>query len=202
MVNKAIAVFGGSFNPPINSHITLAKQIINKFPKIEKLIFVPVSTKYEKTELVSNKHRYNMLQLVCKNEKKIEVSDIELIQKKQLYTIETLDLIKKQYGEGYDIYFVVGTDNLKDFQNWHNPDKILKKYKLLILNRNNDDLEKIILDNKLLNKNRNSLIKADGIDEINLSSTIIRDKIKKGENVEKYIPKQILKYIINNNLYK
>ena len=118
MPKKVIAVFGGSFNPPINSHILLSKQIIENCKMIEKLIFVPVSTKYQKLELESDEHRYNMLKLICENEDKLEVSDIELRQDKQLYTIQTLDLLKKEYKQEYDICFIMGTDNLKELKTW------------------------------------------------------------------------------------
>lgn len=198
---KIIAVFGGSFNPPINSHISLAKQIIEKSKTIEKLVFVPVSTKYQKLELASDEHRYNMLKLICENEDKLEVSDIELRGNKQLYTIQTLDLLKEKYGQEYDIWFVMGTDNLKEIDTWNEPERLLKQYKIIVLERDNDILEDIIKHSKLLTQNKNSLIKIDGINKIDLSSTLIRDKIKNGENIEEYVPKKVLKYIQDNKLY-
>ncbi len=202
MSEKVIAIFGGSFNPPINSHIILAKQIIEKCNTIEKLIFVPVSTKYQKVELASDEDRYNMLKIICENEYKLEVSDIELKQDKQLYTIETLDLIKEQYGKEYDICFIMGTDNLKEIETWKNPERLLKDYKIIVLERDNDKLENIIANSTLLIKNKESLIKIDGIDKIYLSSSKIREKIKNGEDVSKYIPKKVLEYIKSNKLYK
>ncbi len=201
MSKKVIAVFGGSFNPPINSHILLAKQIIKNCKIIEKLIFVPVSTKYQKLDLADDNHRYNMLKLICANEDKLEVSDIELKQNKQLYTIETLDLFKQQYGGKYDICFIMGTDNLKEIKKWNNPERLLKDYKIIVLERDNDKLEDIIINSDILSKNRRALIKIEEIDKIYLSSSFIRDKIKNGENVEKYIPKKVLEYIKNNKLY-
>lgn len=201
MSKKVLAVFGGSFNPPINSHIELAKEIINKCEDIEKLIFVPVSTKYNKQGLEADKHRYNMLNLICKNQEKLEVSDIELNSKQQLYTIQTLDLLKAKYGKDYEICFVMGTDNLKEVETWKEPERLLKDYKIIVLERGNDNLENIIANSKLLSNNRKSLIRIEGIDKINLSSTMIRDKIKSGENVEKYIPKEVLEYIRENKLY-
>lgn len=202
MNKKVIAVFGGSFNPPINSHIYLAKQIIEKCKVVEKLIFVPVSTKYQKEKLVDDMHRYNMLKLICENEDKLEVSDIELKQDKQLYTIETLDLLKEKYGNNYDIWFVMGTDNLKELETWKQPERLLKEYKIIVLERDNDKLEDIINNNKLLIENKESIIKINGIDIINLSSTMIREKIKNGENIEEYMPIPIKKYIDDNKLYK
>ena len=201
MEKKVIAVFGGSFNPPINSHCLLAKQIIEKCNNVEKLIFVPVSTKYQKSKLASDEHRYNMLKLICENEDKLEVSNIELIQDKQLYTIETLDLLKKQFGESYEIYFVMGTDNLKEVDTWNSPKRLLKEYKIIVLERKNDKLEDVIQKNKLLEKHKKSLIKIEGIDKIFLSSTMIRDKIKNGENVEEFINTDVLEYIKDNKLY-
>ena len=201
MEKKVIAVFGGSFNPPINSHCLLAKQIIEKCSNVEKLIFVPVSTKYQKSKLASDEHRYNMLKLICENEDKLEVSNIELIQDKQLYTIETLDLLKKQFGESYEIYFVMGTDNLKEVDTWNSPERLLKEYKIIVLERENDKLEDVIQKNKLLEKYKKSLIKIEGIDKIFLSSTMIRDKIKNGENVEEFINTDVLEYIKDNKLY-
>ena len=60
MQNKAIAIFGGSFNPPLNSHLELAKQITINLDYVEKVIFVPVSTKYHKSGLASDADRFNM----------------------------------------------------------------------------------------------------------------------------------------------
>ncbi len=202
MQKRVIAVYGGSFNPPINSHIILAKQIMENCKIIEKLIFVPVSTKYQKLDLADDNHRYNMLKLICENEDKLEVSDIELKQNKQLYTIETLDYFKQQYGQDYDIYFIMGTDNLKELETWNNPERLLKDYKIIVLERSDDKLEEIISMNSFLNNNKESLIKIEGISKIDLSSSFIRDRIQNGESVEEYMPKKVLEYIKTNELYK
>ena len=80
--DKVIVVFGGSFNPPLNSHFSLAEQIISEYKNVEKVIFVPVSEKYEKEGLLNNKYRYEMLKCVCDKNEKFEVSDIELRKEK------------------------------------------------------------------------------------------------------------------------
>lgn len=202
MQNKGIAIFGGSFNPPLNSHLELAKQVIKNLCNIEKVIFVPVSTKYNrKNNLTEDAHRYKMLKLMCNGEEKLEVSDVELSYGRQLYTIETLDIFKNEYPE-YDIYFIMGIDNLKDLHTWKEPERILKNYKIIVLERNEDNLEKIIEEDKLLRDNKKALIIAKKIKPIKLSSTIIREKIKNGEEVESFFKKEVLEYINKNGLYK
>ena len=91
---KLLAIFGGSFNPPLNSHFSLAQQIVNEYENIEKVLFVPVNSKYQKKGLLENEHRYNMLKLVCDKNTDFFVSDIEIKLDRQLYTIETLVLLQ------------------------------------------------------------------------------------------------------------
>lgn len=199
MEKRIIAVFGGSFNPPANSHISLAKQILENDNNIEKVIFVPVNVKYNKEGLASNEDRFFMLQKICENNKGLEVSDIEITSQRQLYTIETLRLIQEQYKE-YDIYFVLGTDNLKELETWHDADELLKSFKMLVLERGNDSMEEIIETNNFLRRYKTSFIKFQNIEKINLSSTEIRDKVKKGESVTKLVPNEITNKVLK--LYK
>ena len=81
---KVLVIFGGSFNPPLNSHFSLAQQIVNEYENIEKVLFVPVNSKYQKAGLLENEHRYNMLKLVCDKNTDFLVSDIEIKQDRQL----------------------------------------------------------------------------------------------------------------------
>ncbi len=199
MEKRTIAVFGGSFNPPLNSHLSLAKQILEMDKNIEKIIFVPVSTKYNKSGLEKDEHRYNMLKLMCKNEKNIEVSNIELIQERQFYTIETLNIFKNKFTD-YDICFATGADNLKEISTWKRPEEILEKFKIIALERGKERVEDIINKDKLLSKYKDSIIKVNNV-KIEFSSTEIRNKLKKGENITKFINKDVLEYIRENQLY-
>ena len=197
-----IIVFGGAFNPPHNVHFSLAEQIINEYKDIEKIIFMPVNSKYKKREaIVSNEHRYNMLKLVCDQNEKFEVSNLEINSERPLYTIETLSLIKEQYPEK-ELIFTTGTDNLKEFETWKNPQEILNNFKILVLERDEDNMDEIILSNEFLNKNKNSFIKLKNHLRSNLSSTLVREKIRNGENIKELIPEKVYKYIKENKLYE
>ena len=97
MEKKKIIVFGGCFNPPLNSHFSLAEQIVSEYEDIEKIIFVPVNSKYEKIDLIGNEDRYQMLKRVCDKNKMFEVSRIEIESERPLYTVETLERLQKEY---------------------------------------------------------------------------------------------------------
>lgn len=197
---KILAIFGGSFNPPLNSHFLLAEQIYNEIENIEKVIFLPVSSKYEKNDLLSNEHRYNMLKSVIDKNEHFELSDIELKQPRQLNTIETLKLLQKEYPNNV-LYFVIGTDNLKELSNWAFPEELVTKFKLLVLERGDDNFEKIIEKDEFLTKHKNSFISLKENIRTNLSSSFVRQKLKEGKSVKYLIPEEVLQYIKDNNLY-
>lgn len=69
--------------------------MLNEYKEINKVIFVPVNSKYEKPGLINNEDRYNMLKLVCDKNKKFDVSRVEIDSERPLYTIETLNYFDK-----------------------------------------------------------------------------------------------------------
>ena len=199
MKKKIIAVFGGSFNPPTNAHVNLAKQILKEYKDIDRIIFVPVSTKYNKKGLASDIDRYNLLKKICKNNNKLEVSSIEIDSSRQLYTIETLEKLQNQ-NLNYEICFLLGTDNLKEFETWHAPEEIVSKFRILVLQRDNDNINKIINNSKLLTKYETSLIILKNISQIDLSASYIRERIKNGEDIKELVPQEIYQDI--KKIYK
>ncbi len=197
---KVLAIFGGSFNPPLNSHFSLAQQIVNEYENIEKVIFVPVNSKYQKAGLLENKHRYNMLKLVCDKNKDFIVSDIELKQEKQLHTIETLELLQNQYPNNI-ICFTIGTDNLKEISKWGSAEKLVTDFKILVLERDEDSMDDIINQDDFLLKHKDSFIKLKENIRSNISSTFVREKIKRGKSIRYLTPDEVYYYIKENNLY-
>ena len=199
--DKVIVVFGGSFNPPLNSHFSLAEQIISEYKNVEKVIFVPISEKYEKERLLNNKYRYEMLKCVCDKNEKFEVSDIELRKERQTFTIETLERIQEKYQDK-TIWFTTGSDNLKELNTWEKSDELVKKFKVLVLERDDDCLEEIINNNKFLKENENSFIKVKNNIRSSLSSSFVREKIREGKSIRYFTPDEVYSYIKTNNLFK
>lgn len=198
---KQIVVFGGCFNPPLNSHFSLAEQMINEHSQIEKIIFVPVNSQYQKADLISNEHRYQMLQRVCDKNPKFEVSRIEIDSQRQLYTIETLMELQKIYTE-YEICFTMGSDNLKELDSWNRAEELVKNFLIYVFERDEDKIEEIIKANTFLKKNRQSFNKAKNEIKSNLSSTFAREKIRDGKSIRYMAPDEVVVYIKENQLYQ
>ncbi|KHD38073.1 nucleotidyltransferase [Clostridium acetobutylicum] len=198
--NNIILVYGGAFNPPSASHITLAKQLLN-YTGAKKLMFVPVGNQYKKKELIPAYHRVNMLQIACEGNNRLEVNTTDVDFKRRLYTIETLEIIKKQ-NRDKDIYFIIGTDNLRDILNWKHWQRLLTEYKIIVMDRGKDTIFEVFRDIPILKKYKANLIQIPGLLVNNISSTLIRNNIRQDKTIEHLTIKKIIKYIKENNLYK
>ena len=155
---SSIVVFGGSFNPPLNSHFAIAEQVLNQYKEVEKVILVPVNQNYPKKGLEKNKYRYNMLKMITDKNNKFLLSDIDMEGNKSLNTIEILRKVQKQFPDK-QVSFIIGSDNLKELNTWKNSEELISNYKILVMERNNDKLEEIINQNELLKKYKENIKK-------------------------------------------
>ena len=115
---KRIAFYGGSFDPPHNGHLTIARKLTEIF-ELNEFIFVPAFHAPHKKDKnpTSPFHRFAMLALATANESKIKVSKIELEFPEKPYTFETLTRLKNELKDTR-IFFVMGADSWQDITTW------------------------------------------------------------------------------------
>ncbi len=186
-------IFGGAFNPVTTAHIKVCEYVLNKV-NAEEFIFLPVSSAYTKSDLASNFHRLNMLELAIENKEKVRVSQLEMNDSDFLGTYQSL--IRFSDSEQVDIGFVIGADNLMGMHLWINIEGILSEFKIIVLSRYGIDINTIIESNPILKKHKNSFIICDDFN-IDMSSTHFRENLNPD-----FVPKKVYQYIIENELYQ
>lgn len=195
-----IVIFGGTFNPPTRAHLDIATEALY-YLDAEKVLFVPVSDLYKKDDVEISYHRVNMLNLAIGNFRRLEIDFTEVDAVKLTYTYETIEKIKSQYQDK-ELFLLIGADNLEDFKNWKNQRSIMENCSLLVVNRNNSSIDEIIESNEILTEFKDKIIEAP-IEEIEISSTEVRNRIASGEleGLENLVDKEVIDYIIENKLY-
>lgn len=186
-------VFGGAFNPVTNAHIEVYKYVMSKI-KADEFLFLPVSNAYTKSELVSNFHRKNMLEIAIEDYKDISICNLEIEDSNYLGTYQSLIRLSDKFDT--EITFVVGADNLLNMRKWINVDGILSKFKIIVLGRNSIDINKLIKEDNVLNKHMKSFIIYEDF-EIEISSTDFRATFNK-----ELLNNKVFEYIIKNKLYR
>ena len=191
-----IGIFGGSFNPPHKMHLNIIEELLNT-NILDKIIIVPTGLHYSyKNNLVSNEHRYNMLKIMTKHNNKIEVSDFEF-KDEEIHSYDTLEYYKNIYKND-TIYFICGLDNISYVDKWYKGEYLLNNYKFLVITRDTNNLDEILIKYE---KYKDNII-ITNIKSNTISSSYIREELKNNNyNLEKYLDKEVLNYIKENNLY-
>lgn len=189
-------ILGGSFNPPHKMHLDIALELINKH-YVDNVVFVPTGSKYKyKNNLLPDKNRLEMLQILVKKNDNLDVSDYEM-KSEVVYTYQTLKYFKEM-NRNDEIYFICGTDNLSYMDKWMNGEEILSNYKILVIRRQGEDIDELLEKFKIYKEN---IIVAD-IEQRDISSTEIREKLKNREDVLDLLDKEVYEYIRKNKLYE
>ena len=210
---KLIALLGGTFDPIHFGHILPAQETA-KWLGVEQLFIIPAHIPPHKIGTHANaKHRANMVSLVCNNDKIFNLDNRELNRQNRSYTIDTLKEIKAEQPNT-DLYFIMGMDSLLTFTSWHCWQEILTLCNLVVNIRpgyNHRTLEtslapelktRLIYNLAKIQPQKTGLILIHESQEVNISSTEIREKIKSCEDYSKDLPKQVYDYINQHKLYR
>ena len=190
-----IAMLGGTFDPPHLGHLILADTVITKC-NYDKVLFIPAKIPPHKniSGKVSDMDRLNMLKLSVEDDERFIIDEYELNNDSVSYTIKTLNHIYNNYDIQGKVGLIIGADLIKDFHKWKEPEKIAEISDITVVNRENDNN----LYKENIEKYNIKIIMAPRID---ISSSLIRERIKEKKGFRYFVNKKVYNYIKENNLY-
>ncbi|TGY42614.1 nicotinate-nucleotide adenylyltransferase [Clostridium sartagoforme] len=194
-----IGIIGGTFNPIHLAHLYIAYEAKCQL-NLDKIIFIPTGSPPHKKdmEILEASLRYNMVYEAIKNYEDFEISDYEIEKKGLSYTFETLEHFKNDDNE---LYFITGADCLMDIEKWKYPEKIFKLCNFVVFNRAGYSKKNLRIQKEKIQQKFNTNITFLDIIDLEISSSIIRNRIKEGKRIDFFMPREVLEYIITNNLY-
>ena len=142
-----------------------------------------------------------MVKMAIKDYSGFEISDYEIQKQGYSYTYETLRYLKGD-EEDVEVFFIAGADSLMDIEKWKNPELVLGNCTFVAFNRG--EYTKEILEEqkeKLQEKYNCNIILLDVIN-LDISSSMIRERILHGKKVDFFMSKEVMEYIKYNNLYR
>jgi len=187
-----IGILGGTFNPIHIGHLILAEEAMSKL-KLDKVIFVPAFIPPHK-DVDSNvrpEDRLKMAELAIEDNQAFSVSTFEIDSKKKSYSVDTLKAFRKTYGDSAELFFITGSDLLKDLFSWKDVNDIFKMSKFIVANRPGYPV-------KNMPKEAEKVV----ITPIEVSSEDIRRRIRESRSIRYLVPEKVRSYIIDLNLYK
>lgn len=187
-----IGILGGTFDPPHNGHIAIAETAILRL-KLNEVIFVPAKMPPHKSkdEISSRQDRLAMLKLAVEGRDRFTISEIEFNRPAPSYTVDTLIELQRENPDG-EFYFLIGADNISEMESWYQPERILEIVKVAAAGRPG-----FSPGGKF-----SAMIQSFDMTPVNVSSTMIRQKVRSGQSISGLLPPAVEEYIFKCNLYK
>jgi nicotinate-nucleotide adenylyltransferase len=196
-----IGIYGGTFAPIHNGHVNAAKAFMDQM-QLHYLFVIPTALDPSKIrdEGDEARHRMKMCELAFEGEVDVVISDMEIEKGGISYTVDTLRALAR---DDRRLFMLVGTDMALKLDSWREPEEIFKLCYPTYVSRESDKL----LENQIIEKNTKYLNDYGKIcrrimtPEIELSSTEIREMVKRGEDISDIVPEKVAEYIKENKLY-
>ena len=190
-----IGLYFGTFNPIHVGHLIIANHMVENSDLDEVwMVVTPHNPFKNKSTLLGNNHRFELVFLATEKYDKIKPSDIEFDLPQPNYTVNTLVHISEKHPQ-HNFSLIMGEDNLKSFHKWKNHETILKHHNIFVYPRISEGKTETKFDNHPQIHVIDSPI-------IQISSTHIRNGIKEGKNIEPMLSDSVWKYIDEMNFYR
>ena len=190
-----IGIYGGSFNPIHRGHTELAASIVRQGLVDELWLLVSPLNPLKRdaaSDIAEYEHRLNMARLATEGIEGVKVSDFERHLPIPSYTITTLGALCNAYPE-HEFVLVIGADNWERFPRWYRAREIIRSYPILIYRRPGCQMDETALP---------SSVQVVDTPLYDVSSTQIRDSVKKGRMMRRWLDARVARYIKKHQLYR
>lgn len=217
---KKIGLLGGTFDPVHNGHLAVAHHVMQAL-RLESIWFIPASLPPHKDghgngrKISSFAHRITMLESAISQYPSYVISDIEAKRSAPSYSIDTINILLQQRELQADFYFIIGADAFLEIDTWKRYKELPTLVNFVVISRPGyppDKIGKIIRHNfteytydpaheTWSSQHSNGLFILQHMEPVPISSTEIRKKVRRGEDIAGLVPQAVEDYIKRHNLY-
>lgn len=197
---EKLGIMGGTFDPIHLAHIYIAEEAKRQL-NLDKVLFMPAGSQPLKINKNVTKAslRLEMVKEAIKGIDYFEVSDYEIKKKGMSYTYLTVENFK---APNRKVFFITGADCLMDLEMWNGVNRIFNACEFVVFTRPGYDEKKLKAQKMKIEEKYNKKVILIHVNSPNISSTMIREKIRDGKKVDNLLSKNVLNIIQKEGLYK
>jgi nicotinate-nucleotide adenylyltransferase len=196
MEKKRIGLFGGTFNPIHCGHVKAAESVQNIF-SFDRILFIPsyLPPHKESVDVASAAHRLKMVELALASFDRFFPSSVEIDARGTSYSILTLNKIKEMFPQT-EAFFLLGIDAFLEIETWKDYEDVLEQCSFVVMSRPGFRLSEA--KDILTEKYKIYLL---SINTLDISSSEVRERIRKNQPIEGLVPENVENYIKERRLY-
>lgn len=198
---KRVGILGGTFDPIHVGHLMMAEAVRGEY-RLDEILFIPAASPPHKEgqRITPAAHRYLMTVLATLSNPRFRVSDIEMKRPGPSYTIDTVYELRYQFPQTA-FYFIIGTDVIAEIATWDRVEELLTLCPFIAASRPGEEPDLVRLRRELgaLGEAR---IHPVTTPELEISSTDIRQRVRRGASIRYIVPDAVEQYIYKEGLYR
>ena len=209
---KKIGVFGGTFDPVHIGHTHVAREFAEAFGLEKVLMMVAATPPHRDPPVASPEDRLAMVRLGVRDIRVLEASDLELERPGPSYTLDTIREVSDLAG-GASVWMALGGDAYALINSWHRPEEVLSGTHVVVLTRPGFPVDLLAplperisgtytLTGDIYVHDGGGTLRSLQVTPLDVSSSIIREAVSKGENIEELVTSEVLQYIRQKGLYR
>lgn len=192
---------GGTFDPIHYGHLVAAQEVCSQLG-LARVVFVPAGQPPHKRDQVITPahHRLAMVELAIASNPCFTVSRVDMDRPGPSYTVDTLRLLRQEWGPEAEIHFIMGLDSLADLLSWHQPERLIQLCYLAVVERPGYHVDMGALEAALPGIGQR--IRFVHIPTMDISSTDLQRRVREGRPIKYYLPQEVEAYIFEQGLYR
>ncbi|NMB38354.1 MAG: nicotinate-nucleotide adenylyltransferase [Firmicutes bacterium] len=197
---KRLGIMGGTFDPIHYGHLVTAEAARGEY-ELDHVLFLPsgISPHKDPKTISDAQHRYLMTVFATLTNPYFEVSRVEIDREGVTYTIDTLRLLKEQYGADTKLYFITGADVIAEIMSWKDSSELIQLSEFIAATRPGFKFQPEYVDQWFFQQNKH--LHQLKVPAMAISSTDIRLRVKAGKSIRYLVPESVEYYIRKNKLY-
>ncbi len=189
-----VGILGGTFDPPHIGHLVAVQDVLER-AHLDRVVLVPAALPPHKpgTPPTEGAIRLRMLEAAIGGDSRFDVSTVELDRGGTSFTVDTLREFTRTHPR-LEFCLVIGADLFEGFQTWREPQEVARLAELIVMTR--EGLTSLDPPNGLEVK-----WKAVPVTRVDVSSTLIRTRLREGRSVRYLVPEGVRRIIEAESLY-
>ncbi len=205
MQRRRVGLMGGTFDPIHYGHLVSAEEVYYALD-LDEMVFIPAGEPpHKRGQIVTPAaDRLAMLALATTSNTHFSISKVDLARPGPSYTVDTLRLLREQWGDAVELYFVIGWDSLEELASWYDPRGILKQLDHLVAVHRPGHQEmpgyREQLEARLPGITQRLLTVP--VPQLDISASELRQRVAEGRPIRYQTPGAVIEYIRVHNLYR
>ena len=197
---QRIGVIGGTFDPIHFGHLAAAEEARVRV-NLEKVLFVVALLPPHKLddEVTPVEHRLAMVRLGIASNPYFEVSHVDMDRPGPSYTVDTISILREQWGPGTELFFVMGLDSLVEMPTWHQPERLIRLCHVVAVTRPGVEVDLPALEMSI--PGISARLEIIDMPEVEISSSDLQRRLREGLPIKYQVPEEVERYIREHRLY-